>query len=163
MEMCKSCGTETFGIEDGGFVWCPDCGNRMHDAPKFVVGYCQSHSARNQVYNRRKRFGNYIRRVCKNVSVLQRYYDILDLYGTFELCWVRTPAKRKYFFAKPVMLKVCCRHLNLDTTGMPSLKDKNRELDQEQQLYALTKLPLWKHHIQLHDSETLRNVAGALV
>ena len=164
MEMCKTCGTETFGVEDGGFLWCTHCGCRMEDAPKFVVGYCQSHSARNQVYNRRKRFGEYIQRVCKNVSVLRRYYDILDLYAMFELMWVRHPSKRKYFFAKPVMLKVCCRQLKLDVKGLPSLKDRNREVDQENQLRALTQLPMWKSNLKLkHDSKTLHDVEGTFV
>ena len=136
----------------------------MEDTPKFVVGYCQSHSARNQVYNRRKRFGEYIQRVCKNVSVLRRYYDILDLYAMFELMWVRNPSKRKYFFAKPVMLKVCCRQLKLDVAGLPSLKDRNREVDQENQLRALTQLPMWKSNLKLkHDSKTLHDVEGTFV
>ena len=158
---CDNCGTETFGVQEGGHLWCPHCGCSMRNTPHFVTGYCQSHSARTQVYNRRKRFGAYIQRVCKNVSVLQKYYDILDLYSMFELCWMRNPRKRKYFFAKPVMLKVCCRLLDLDTEGLPSLKDKNREVDQENQLQQLRSTKTWKYSMRVKDdSKTSADVAG---
>ena len=142
--VCPHCGAATHGIEEGNHVWCDVCGRSMRESPMFVVGFHQSHSARSQVYCRRKRFAKYIQRVCSKPAVLQNFYQILDLYSQYELVWTRTPSKRKYFFAKPVMLKVCCQMLDIDTEGLPALKDINREVDQAGQLAELRATQLWR-------------------
>ena len=143
------CGTETHGIHEDSGVWCPACGSSLGIGPRFVVGYCQSHSRRNQVYSRRKRFGKYVQRVVVDKRILRAYYRILDLYSQYEFVWMSTPSKRKYFFAKPVMLKVCCAVLDLPTEGLPCLKDQSREADQARQLEELRATECWRASYQM--------------
>lgn len=142
--ICPSCNTETFGVQDELNLWCDCCGNALKHSPVWVTGYCQSHSRKNQIYSRRKRFGKYIRAVCQKTSVLQSFYDILDLYSKFEFTWTNSKSDRIYFFAKPVMLRYCCELLKLDTDGLPSLKDKNRIKEQACELSILKNGQLWK-------------------
>ena len=149
--MCKCCNTESTGIHDGNTVWCENCGIAMKQEMRYVTGYCQSHSCRTQVYCRVKRFGKYVSRVTKEYSVLQRYHDLLDLYSCFEFAWNRsTTSQRIYFFAKPVMLKLCCELLKLKPTNLPRLKDKLREFEQIRELMLLKETHPWKsmHHIK---------------
>ena len=138
------CGTETHGIQEDNGLWCETCGASLGMGPRFVVGYCQSHSRRNQVYSRRKRFGKYLQEVVDDVRILRAYYRILDLYSQYEFVWMGTPSTRKYFFAKPVMLKGCCQVLGLPTDDLPSLKDKNREIEQAKQLESLRATTCWQ-------------------
>ena len=142
--ICQHCNTETCGIQDEVHLWCDNCGRALRDSPVYVTGYCQSHSFKNQIYSRRKRFGKYLRSVCHNSSVLHSFYDILDLYSRFEFTWIRSDSKRIYFFAKPVMLRFCCEMLGLCTDNLPSLKDKNRIKEQARELSILEGGPLWK-------------------
>lgn len=143
-----TCGTETHGIQEENGLWCESCGASLGEGAVFVVGYCQSHSRRNQVYSRRKRFGKYVLSVVHNKTILRAYYKILDLYSQYEFVWMATPSERKYFFAKPVMLKVCCAVLDLcseaDLGRLPSLKDRNREADQARQLESLRATECWR-------------------
>ena len=156
---CK-CGTETHGIHEENGLWCESCGASLGVGPVFVVGYCQSHSRRNQVYSRRKRFGKYIQRVVENRATLRHYYKILDLYSQYEFVWMSTPSERKYFFAKPVMLKVCCEVLGLDTEGLPSLKDRNREADQARQLESLRATDCWQQSYAMkNDSQATFSIS----
>ena len=143
---CSFCNTDTSGIRDGNCIWCDGCGHALKSEIQFVTGYCQSHSCRTQVYCRVKRFGKYISKICHDYSVLQRYHDILDLYSCFEFAWIRNRmiSKRIYFFAKPVMLKVCCNLLKLETQDMPRLKDKLRELEQKNELMSLKETAAWR-------------------
>ena len=141
---CPSCNTETFGIQDGVHLWCDSCGTALKNSPVFVTGYCQSHSRKNQIYSRRKRFGKYIQSVCHQKTVLHSFYDILDLYSRFEFTWTSCDSKRIYFFAKPVMLRICCELLGISTDDLPSLKDKNRVKEQLMELTNLKKSPTWK-------------------
>ena len=123
----------------------------MREQMRFVTGYCQSHSCRTQVYCRVKRFGKYVSRVANQYSVLQHYNDLLDLYSCFEFAWNRsTTSNRIYFFAKPVMLKLCCELLKLKPTKIPRLKDKLRELEQIRELMLLKETHPWisMHHIK---------------
>ena len=123
----------------------------MREQMRFVTGYCQSHSCRTQVYCRVKRFGKYVSRVANQYSVLQHYNDLLDLYSCFEFAWNRsTTSNRIYFFAKPVMLKLCCELLKLKPTNIPRLKDKLRELEQIRELMLLKETHPWisMHHIK---------------
>jgi len=142
--ICPSCNTETFGVQDEVNLWCDNCGHCLRDSPVYVTGYCQSHSCKNQIYSRRKRFGKYLQTVCHQSSVLQSFYDILDLYSRFEFTWTQSETKRIYFFAKPVMLRFCCEMLGLDTDNLPSLKDKNRIKEQARELSTLRLCALWK-------------------
>ena len=141
--ICPHCNTETFGVQDDVNLWCDCCGNILRDSPVWVTGYCQSHSRKNQIYSRRKRFGKYIRSVCRKPSVLHKIYDILDLYSKFEFVWTNSESNRIYFFAKPVMLRYCCEALGLETDDLPSLKDKNRVKEQAEELSNLKTGPLW--------------------
>ena len=142
--ICPSCNTETFGIQDEVNLWCDCCGNVLTDSSVWVTGYCQSHSCKNQIYSRRKRFGKYLRTVCHNSSVLHSFYDILDLYSKFEFTWTNSDSNRIYFFAKPVMLRYCCEVLGIETDNLPSLKDKNRIKEQARELSNLKGGTLWK-------------------
>ncbi len=155
--ICPSCNTETLGIQDEISLWCDNCGNVLQESPVFVTGYCQSHSCKNQIYSRRKRFGRYLQTVCHDTSVLHSFYAILDLYSKYEFTWTNSASSRIYFFAKPVMLRYCCKELGLDVTGMPSLKDKNRIKDQANELSSLRKSSLWKKIYGLKTSQHITN------
>ena len=141
---CPRCNTETFGIQGDVHLWCDNCGNALKSSPVFVTGYCQSHSRKNQIYSRRKRFGKYLQSVCHQKSVLHSFYDILDLYSRFEFTWTKSESKRIYFFAKPVMLRICCEMLGIATDNLPSLKDKNRVKEQAVELTNLKNGLVWK-------------------
>ena len=143
--ICASCSAESTGIRDGNAIWCDNCGHVLKEDIQYVTGYCQSHSCRTQVYCRVKRFGKYIRKVCKGDSVLQRYHQIVDLYSRFEFSWLRNRhlSKRIYFFAKPVMLQMCCHELELECENFPRLKDKNREVDQLRELTEIRASKIW--------------------
>ena len=141
---CPRCNTETLGIQDGVHLWCDGCGIALKSSPVYVTGYCQSHSCKNQIYSRRKRFGKYLQSVCHQKPVLHSFYDILDLYSRFEFSWTQSKSKRIYFFAKPVMLRVCCELLGICTDNLPSLKDKNRVKEQANELATLRTSPVWK-------------------
>ena len=134
---CPNCGPVS-GIYDENHVWCEGCGQSMKSQVHYVTGYCQSYFSRSQVYCRVKRFGKYISRVTSDPNVLQQYHRILDIYSCFEFAWGRHigESRRIYFFAKPVMLKMCCSILQIETDS-PGLKDKNREREQIAELNTL--------------------------
>ena len=144
--LCNSCSTEVSGIHDGNAIWCENCGTAIKQEVRYVTGYCQSHSCRTQVYCRVKRFGKYISRVTNDPSVLQHYHKLLDLYSCFEFAWIRNKeaSSRIYFFAKPVLLKLCSELLKLKPQNLPRLKDKIRELNQIQELMGLKETIHWK-------------------
>jgi len=83
-----------------------------------------------------------VRQVCPQISNLP---DILDLYSSLEFTWgcYKKKSKRIYFFAKPVMLQVCCGLLGMDTSSLPRLKDKTREKEQHEELASLQKTQAW--------------------
>ena len=149
--LCNSCSTEVSGIHDGNAIWCENCGTAIKQEVRYVTGYCQSHSCRTQVYCRVKRFGKYISRVTNDPSVLQHYHKLLDLYSCFEFAWIRNKeaSSRIYFFAKPVLLKLCSELLKLKPQNLPRLKDKIRELNQIQELMGLKKTIHWKSMNQI--------------
>ena len=144
--LCPTCSTEVDGIHDDNAIWCDQCGTAIKAEVQYVTGYCQSHSCRTQPYCRVKRFGKYISRVTKDASVLQNYHRILDLYSCFEFAWQRNLGRssRIYFYAKPVLLKLCCDLLKLKPQNLPALKDKQRESDQIAELNWLKSLTCWK-------------------
>ena len=149
--LCNNCSTEVSGIKDDNAIWCENCGTAIRAEVQYVTGYGQSHSCRTQVYCRVKRFGKYISRVTTDASVLQHYHQILDLYSCFEFAWQRNlgESTRIYFYAKPVLLKLCCDLLKLKPQNLPSLKDKQRETDQIRELGWLKSLPCWKSMYQI--------------
>ena len=138
---CQNCNTETTGIQDGSHLWCTNCGSNIQHNPQFVTGYSQSHQCKSQIYSRRKRFRKYIQQVCP--SVLQ--YKVLDLFSNIEFCWTKSPSRRIYFFAKPVMVQFCCNALGI-SGDLPCLKDKHRENDQLAELGSLLNGPVWKKY-----------------
>ena len=146
---CPNCGT-VGGIQDGNHHWCDECGSCIRDEIQYVTGYCQSHFSRSQIYCRVKRFGKYISKACQDPTVLSQYYDILDLYSCFEFAWQRHlgDSKRIYFFAKPVMLKVCCSLLGIEA-DLDGLKDKNREQDQLRELSCLQASAEWQSMLEV--------------
>ena len=148
---CNNCSTEVSGIQDDNAIWCENCGTAIRAEVQFVTGYGQSHSCRTQVYCRVKRFGKYISRVTTDASVLQNYHRILDLYSCFEFAWQRNlkESSRIYFFAKPVVLKLCCEMLKLKPQNLPALKDRQRETDQIDELNWLKEQVCWKSMYQI--------------
>ena len=142
---CPNCNTVGSGIHDDNHLWCDNCGHAIKDEVQYVTGYCQSHFSRSQIYCRVKRFGKYITRICSDLAVLQRFHDILDLYSCFEFAWIRNigDSTRIYFFAKPVMLKMCCMLLDIKA-DLRGLKDQNRELDQLRELKTLVDSREWQ-------------------
>ena len=50
--------------------------------------------------------------------------------------------RESIFFAKPVMLQACCQLLGIEA-DLPSLKDKNRELDQHVDLQKIRNSVTW--------------------
>ena len=144
--LCPNCSTEVWGIRDDNAIWCDNCGTAIKEDVQYVTGYCQSHACRTQPYCRVKRFGKYITKVTNDTSVLQHYHTILDLYSCFEYAWQRNLDKstRVYFYAKPVLLRLCCDLLKLEPQNLPALKDKQRENDQIQELGWLRSLDCWQ-------------------
>jgi hypothetical protein len=149
--LCDRCNTEVLGINDDNAVWCENCGHHMKSDIQYVTGYCQSHSCRTQVYCRVKRFGKYVSQVTTDISVLQHYNQILDIYSCFEFAWSRNRDKsiRTYFYAKPVLLKKCCDVMKLKPTKLPGLKDLSRERDQFRELNQLMETFEWKSMNQI--------------
>ncbi len=147
---CPACKETTSGIIEESSLWCDRCGSCIRMNYEYVTGFQNSHAApRQQVYCRAKRFTKYIQSRCMGLpTVMQHIYDIVDLYSTLEFSWCcnRVLSKRIYFFAKPVMLRYCCVLLQVTTEGLPSLKDRNREITQFKDLVALTETPTFRAH-----------------
>lgn len=144
---CPHCHKTTPGIVDGNHLWCNMCGTSIRKQYQFVPDYNNPHSApRQQLYSRVRRFTKYIQKMCRgNPDVLGSFNRILDVYSTYEFVWCchKEMSKRIYFFAKPVMLQACCEILGIQAE-LPSLKDKNRELDQHVDLQKLRNSVAWK-------------------
>ena len=102
---------------------------------------------RRQAYSRAKRFQKYLRHVLQHSSVkadlLQNFNDIMDIYAAFEFLWRSgRNSTRKYFYAKPVMLKAACALLGISHETLPSLKDLEREEVQRAELGNILKEPM---------------------
>ena len=141
---CHHCGHKGH-VQSEGHSWCTSCGAQVPGTQTFVVGFQQSHFPRGQVYNRRKRFVRYMKSLTLDGAVLDKWYSILDLYSKFEFCWSSSTSERTYFFAKPVMLKVCCHLLGVKA-DLPGLKDKNREHVQFAELDRIRGGPVWQRY-----------------
>ena len=127
-------------------IWCTHCGISMRRAVKYVMGYNNQHYCpKQQVYNRLKRFSKWILENVQRSDVRSAMRIIMSYFSCYEFTWHcnKKLTKRIYFFAKPVMLKVCCKHLGICTDGLPSLKDIERETDQMEQLTRLKKTSAW--------------------
>ena len=144
---CPHCKRSTPGIIDENRVWCNRCGTSIRQQFEFVPDYNNPHSApRQQLYSRVRRFTKYIQKMCKGkAEVLESVGRILDIYSTYEFVWCchKDLSRRIYFFAKPVMLQACCEVLDIKAE-LPSLKDKNREIDQHRDLKKLRDSVAWR-------------------
>ena len=71
---------------------------------------------------------------------MQKFDEIMDIYSAFEFLWHSgLNSSRKYFYAKPVMLKAACSLLGICCDSLPSLKDLEREAVQNIELEKLKK------------------------
>ena len=111
---CPNCNEQTPGIIEENRLWCDQCGQSIRSNIQYVPSYNQRFGVIQQVYSRLKRFTKYMQ-VLKIPQVLADIYTILDLYSSFEFTWTchGEMSKRVYFFAKPVMLQICCQLLIL--------------------------------------------------
>ncbi len=143
---CHSCGITNTGIMEMNNIWCTNCGISMKAAPMYVVGYDNQHYCpKQQVYNRLKRFSKWTLDRVERKDILSAMRQIMDYFTCYEFVWHmhKDLTKRIYFFAKPVMLKVCCKILGISIEGLPSLKDLERESDQMMQIEKLVKTSAW--------------------
>ena len=142
---CPVC-PEAICVREDARIWCTGCGTELGKSPIYLRGYATPmHYVRRQAYSRVKRFRKYlvhVIRYCKVSDALWQNFDIvLDLYSAFEFLWqAGLHSKRKYFYAKPVMLKAVAGLLGIPCDGMPSLKDSEREVCQKAELEVLKKL-----------------------
>ena len=127
-------------------IWCTNCGVSMKESPNYVVGYANQHYVpRQQVYDRLKRFAKWTLERVERQDIRKAMRQIMNHFACYEFTWHvhKELTTRIYFFAKSVMLKVCCNHLGINTDGLPSLKDLEREADQMVQLKSLTQTAAW--------------------
>ena len=145
---CPVCKARTPGIIEDNALWCNQCGVRIQANTEFVPSYNQRYGVIQQVYSRLKRFTKYMQ-LLNIPEVLADVYRILDLYSSFEFTWTcnRKMSRRIYFFAKPVMLRMCCKLLHIEC-ALPGLKDKMREREQYCELLALMETATFKISIQ---------------
>ena len=153
---CKNCETHPAVVHDQNSAWCTSCGVELAQETVYVRGYSNPQTyRRRQVYSRTKRFRDYILKslvvISKSTShaLLQLLNAILDIYGIIEFAWRSgVNSVRKYFFAKPVMLYVCCSLLGLETDSLPSLKDKARESCQYNEIAKIIEEPMTMAQLQ---------------
>ena len=116
---------------------CIDCGLVMGEQA-FVTSYNRVFSYRRQpIYSRQKRFYQFLLS-SKNPLVLQHLDDIMTYFSKIEFFWcMKLSKKRKYFFNRFVTLVFILNHLNVETDGMRTLKDKERV---EEQLNSMSEI-----------------------
>ncbi len=145
---CPECGIKVVTIHENNHLWCAICGTSCKEQPKYVVGFNNTHYIpRQQIYNRQKRFNKWVLLKCGDrADILGKMRAILNHFRCYEFTFhIRGDlTKRIYFFAKSVMLKVCCDHVGVSTEGLPTLKDINREIDQKCELEKMHKTSDWK-------------------
>ena len=139
MQECKSCGsTAMFQIE--GRLTCTSCGN-ITDQQAYTWSYNHHCSPMNQraVYNRTKRFTEFIRSLRKN-QFRGRLNDILDIYNQIEFYFGLhvKGVERKYFYSRKVVLFYIASRLEIDVV-LPLLKDAERNEVQLQSILGLRK------------------------
>ena len=126
-------------------MWCTGCGAELGCCTVYLRGYANPMvHVRRQAYSRAKRFQKYLRHVIQQspiaAELLQNFDNIMDIYSAFEFLWHSgLNSSRKYFYAKPVMLKNACSILGICCDSLPSLKDLEREAVQNLELDALKK------------------------
>ena len=113
-----------------GYKVCTQCG-RMFDEQEYITSYNRTFSYKRQpVYSRQKRFYQFITS-SENPVVFENLEDIMVKFGLLEFFWLmERPKTRKYFFNRFVTLVFILDHLGIDTTGMRTLKDKERVVEQ---------------------------------
>ena len=142
---CDDCPQDTAKVREGCTMWCTGCGAELGSCTVYLRGYANPMvHVRRQAYSRAKRFQKYLRRVIKHSAVaedlLQNFDAIMDIYSAFEFLWHSGfNSCRKYFYAKPVMLKAACSLLGICCDSLPSLKDLEREVVQNLELDTLKK------------------------
>ena len=153
---CKHCETHPDVCIAENSVWCTSCGCQLAHETVYVRGYSNPQTyRRRQVYSRTKRFRGYTLKILDDLpqgtssAVLELLNAILDIYGIIEFAWRSgVNSVRKYFFAKPVMLYVCCSLLGIDTDSLPSLKDKARESCQYTEIAKIIEEPMTMGQLQ---------------
>ena len=137
METCKQCGsTALFQIE--GMLTCTECGAAT-EKQAFTWSYNHHSAPMNQraVYNRTKRFTEYIRSLKRN-AFLGKLNDILDIYNQIEFYFALhvKGVERKYFYSRKVVLFYIADRLGIDVV-LPLLKDEERNKAQLQSILDL--------------------------
>lgn len=143
---CSHCGVTNIGIMEMNNIWCTQCGVSMKAKPQYIVGFNNQHyQPKQQVYDRLKRFAKWTLDRVERKDVLRSMRAIMNYFSCYEFVWHvhKELTNRIYFFAKPTMLKVCCKQLGIPIEGLPSLKDPERERDQFEQLGRLVKTTAW--------------------
>ena len=147
---CTECPDNTIQVTEGNTVWCSGCGAELGKRPVYLRGYANPIThVRRQAYSRAKRFQRYLRHVIQYSAVaaelLQNFDAIMDIYSAFEFLWqTGFKSSRKYFYAKPVMLKAACMLLGICPDSLPSLKDLEREGVQNKELVRLCHMRMAK-------------------
>ena len=142
MQTCKSCGsTAMFQIE--GRMTCTSCGTTTSEQ-MYTWSY-NHHCApleQRAVYNRTKRFTEFIRSLRKN-EFRGKLNDILDVYNQIEFYFGLhvKGVERKYFYSRKVVLFYIAKRLGIEVV-LPLLKDTERN---EVQLKSI--LDLRKHTV----------------
>ena len=139
MQKCKSCeSTAMFQIE--GRLTCTSCGTTT-DQQAYTWSYNHQCSPLQQraIYNRTKRFIEFIRSLKKN-EFLVRLNDILDIYNQIEFYFgIHVKGvERKYFYSRKVVLFYIAKKLGIDV-ALPLLKDDQRNETQLQSILDLRK------------------------
>ena len=110
---------------------CTDCGLMLGET-QYVTSYNRHCTyRRNQpVYSRQKRFYQFLI-ASENQAIYNNLEDLMTIFGELEFFWgIKRPKNRIYFFNRFVTLVFLMQQLGLDTTGMRTLKDKERVCDQ---------------------------------
>jgi len=114
---------------------CTDCGLVFPNSVQYIFSYNHQSARRRQpLYSRQKRFYHFILQL-GNDTILKHHMTIMDYFGKIEFHYsICPPTNRQYFFNKRVVLFWIMTILELNTTGVHTLKDKLRV---EMQLKAL--------------------------
>ena len=138
MQCCEHCSGNQL-VEIDGHLTCTDCGTVSSCNPVFTWSYEQSGAPlqHRAVYNRTKRFIEFIRGLRKN-EFMGHLDKILDLYNQIEFyfsLYVKGEG-RKYFYSRKVILFYIAKRLGIEV-DLPLLKDRSRNESQIQSILDL--------------------------